>query len=74
MTAYLIKDEYSDITLNYPYEVDRVYSDGHIRLKNSPRIYDGKSFRILHKGNSVSLSKAYEIYRVDVLMKKIGMK
>ena len=39
MKAILVKDEYSDITLEWEYDIDRIYSDGHIKLMNSQRRY-----------------------------------
>ena len=54
MKAIMVKDDYLDITLGFPYEVDRIYADGHIRLKNSPRIYQASSFHIYHNGKKIS--------------------
>ena len=39
----MIKDEYPDLAMGYPYEIEKVYNDGHIKLKGSPRRYTGSS-------------------------------
>ncbi|MED9905258.1 MAG: hypothetical protein UFG06_13895 [Lachnospiraceae bacterium] len=74
MQATMIQDEYSDICLGYPYEVDRVYADGHIRLKNGPRRYDGRCFEIQHKGKKINLKEAYRRYLFEKVKRRSGIK
>lgn len=74
MQAILIKDEYSDIAMDFPYEVERVYATTYIRLKNSPRIYRSGSFKIMHKGKHITHRDAYKLYKIEMIKKKLGMK
>lgn len=62
MKAVMIKDDFSDLALGYQYEIDKVYCDGHIRLKGMPGKYTGSSFEITHKGKVITVEKAYMQY------------
>lgn len=73
MKAIMVKDDYLDITLGFPYEVDRIYADGHIRLKNSPRIYQASSFRIYHNGKKISCKEAYRLQQIEAVKKRLGL-
>ncbi len=73
MQATMIQDEYSDICMNYPYEVERVYADGNIRLKKNPRRYDGKYFEIRHNGKTLSLKEAYNIWQFECVKRQSGI-
>lgn len=76
MQAIMIKDEYSDITPGFPYEVDKVFSrvDGHIKLKGSPRRYQIGCFMMVHDGKRITYEEAYRLYQLDKVKKKLGMK
>ena len=74
MIARMRNDGYVDITPGFPYEVDRVYFDGHIRLKNSPRRYRSGCFEIFHKGKKITHKEAYRLYRLNCIKDKLGMK
>ena len=71
MQAIMIKDEYSDICPNYPYDIDRVYGNGHIRLKNSPRLYCGSSFEIYKDGKKIGIKEAYRQYKLSEVKRKL---
>ena len=73
MKAIMVKDDYLDITLGFPYEVDRIYADGHIRLKNSPRIYQASSFSIYHNGKKISCKEAYRLQQIEAVKKRLGL-
>lgn len=74
MQAILIKDEYADIAMDFPYEVDRVFHDRYIKLKNSPRRYMSNAFKIMHKGKRITHRDAYKLYKIEMIKKKLGMK
>lgn len=74
MQAILIKDEYADIAMDFPYEIDRVFHDDYITLKGSPRRYLSNSFRIMNNGKQIKHSEAYRLYKIDLVKKKLGMK
>lgn len=74
MYAVMVKDEYSDICLGHAYDVERVFADGHIKLTNSPRRYNGNCFRIYDKSKIVSLKEAYRRYRLEQVKKRLGIK
>ena len=74
MQAVMTKDEYIDITPNYPYEVDRVFSEQYIKLKGSPRRYESKCFDIMHKGKKISHDEAYRLHKIEVVKANLGMK
>lgn len=74
MVAIMRDDGYVDITPDFPYEIDKVFSNNRIRLKNSPRIYRSGSFEIFHNGEKISFEKAYKVYRINCFKAKLGMK
>ena len=75
MFAVMIKDEYTDITPGFPYEVDKIFSrpDGHIKLKGCPRRYEIECFDIFHDGKRISYKEAYRLYKLGVVKEKLGM-
>lgn len=73
MKAILVKDEYSDITLGWEYDIDRIYSDGHIKLINSPRRYEAGYFIFMNKGKKISYKEAYRLQQLEKVKKKLGM-
>lgn len=74
MQAILIKDEYSDIAMGFPYEIEKVFGKKHIKLKNSPRRYVSSSFDIMHNGKKISHKEAYRQYKIQIVKDKLGMK
>jgi len=74
MQARLIKDEYNDLCLGFPYTIKRVMSRGHIMLEGSPRRYTASSFEITHKGKKITYAEAYRVYKVESTMQKLGIK
>lgn len=74
MQARLIKDEYSDLCLGFPYTIKKVMYDGHIILEGSPRRYTASSFEITYKGKVITPTEAYRVYKVESTMQKLGMK
>ncbi len=74
MQAIMVEDEYSDIVLHHPYEIEKVYCNTHIKLKNSPRIYMSNSFVIIHNGKKISHREAYRQYKIQIVKNKLGMK
>ena len=74
MKAILVKDEYSDIILEWEYDIDRIYADRHIKLKNGPRRYDAKCFIFMNKGKKISYREAYRLQQLEKVKKKLGMK
>lgn len=61
MKAILINDRHSDLAMDFPYEVEKVFLDGQIKLKESPGRYAGEHFKIINDGKEISLQKAYDI-------------
>ena len=74
MKAILVKDEYSDIILECEYDIDRIYSDGHIKLMNSQRRYKAECFIFINKGKKISYREAYRLQQIEKVKKKLGMK
>lgn len=74
MQAIMIDDEYVDITPGFPYEIERVFADTYIKLKNSQRRYMSSSFDIMHKGKKISHQEAYRQYKIQIVKDKLGMK
>ena len=74
MKAILVKDEYSDIILEWEYDIDRIYSDGHIKLMNSKRRYKTECFIFMNKGKKISYREAYRLQQIENVKKKLGMK
>lgn len=74
MKAIKVKDGYPDIKPGVPYEVDRIYEDGHIRLKNSKRLYKASSFRIFHNEKKVSCKEAYRLQQLENVKRRLGIK
>lgn len=74
MKAIMVKDDYLDIALGFPYDVDHIYADGHIRLKNSPRIYQASSFKIYHKDKKISCKEAYRLQQLEDVKRRLGIK
>ena len=74
MQAIMVEDEYSDIVLHHPYEIEKVYCYTHIKLKNSPRLYDSGCFAIVHHGKKISHREAYRQYKIQIVKDKLGMK
>ena len=74
MVAIMINDDYVNITPGYPYEVDKIWWDGHFTLKDSPRRYLATSFKFYDKGNELTFREAYKLYRVNCIKAKLGMK
>ena len=70
----MVDDEYRDLTPDYPYEVTRVYSSSEIMLKDSPRRYSAKSFKITHNNKIITVAEAYRIYKYESITKKLGIK
>ena len=73
MKAILVKDEYSDITLECEYDIDRIYSDGHIKLTNSQRRYKAECFIFMNKGKKISYREAYRLQQLEKVKKKLGI-
>ena len=63
MLAIMRKDKYIDLVPNYPYEITRVFYDGHIKLQGSPRRYEDKYFDLIHEGKKITHEEAYELYK-----------
>lgn len=74
LRAVMVKDDYSDLSADFPYIVEKLHFDGHIKLKNKPTLYDGKSFTILYNGNKVSFNEAYRQQQLWVVKQKLGIK
>ena len=74
MQAVLVKDDYTDITPGFPYEIERVFVNTYIKLKNSPRRYMSSSFDIIYKGKKISHKEAYRQYKIQRVKNKLGMK
>ena len=74
MKAILVKDEYSDIILEREYDIDRIYSDGHIKLTNSQRRYKAECFIFMNKDKKISYREAYRLQQIENVKKKLGMK
>lgn len=75
MKAIMVKDEYSDITPEFPYEVDKIFckADGHIKLKGSPRRYQIGCFRLEHNGKRITYEEAYRLQQLDRVREKLGV-
>lgn len=73
MKAILVKDEYSDIILGWEYDIDRIYSDGHIKLMNSQRRYKSECFIFMNKGKKISYREAYRLQQLEKVKKKLGI-
>ena len=63
MIARLTKDTYIDLVPYFPYEITRVFYDGHIKLQGSPRRYESKYFDLNHDGKKITHEEAYELYK-----------
>lgn len=74
MIAVMVKDDYLDITKGYTYEIDRIYSDGHIKLKESKRNYLASSFKLFMNGKEISLKEAYRLQQIETVKRKLGIK
>lgn len=74
MQAILVKDDYSDITPGFPYEIEQVFAVTYIKLKNSPRRYMSSSFDIIHNGKKIPHKEAYRQYKIQIVKEKLGMK
>lgn len=74
MIAVMVKDDYLDITKDYPYEIDRIYSDGHIKLKNSPRKYLNGAFIFFNGDKKINYTEAYRLQQLEVVKQKLGIK
>lgn len=74
MIAYMKDDEYIDLTPDYPYEIDKVFSNGYIKLKNGPRRYKADCFYIYHKGKQIAIKDAYRIYKTNKMLSKVGIR
>ena len=70
----MVKDDYTDITPGFPYEIERVFATTYIKLKDSPRRYMSSSFDIMHKGKKISHKEAYRQYKIQMVKDKLGMK
>lgn len=73
MKAIMKNDDYIDISPCYEYEVTRVYRNGYIKLKGKPRFYQADSFEIRYKGEKIPFKKAYQIYKVQSVLSKLGI-
>lgn len=74
ITAVMKKDDYIDIEPWYQYEVEKVFSSGHIKLTNGPRIYLANSFELYNKGERITFKKAYMLYKLHRAMENVRMK
>lgn len=75
LTAKMVKDEYVDLVLGYPYEVERMFSQyAYVQLKGSPRRYDMHCFEFYLNGEKISAKAAYRWYRIERVKAKFGMK
>lgn len=73
MFAFMKDDGYVDLTPDFPYEIEKVFSNKYLKLKIGPRRYKASSFYIYHKGKQISIEKAYRIYRNNKILKKVGV-
>ena len=73
MIAICEKEDYPDLTPGYEYEIYRIYSDGHIRLKNSPRKYDSKCFIFMNKGKKITYAEAYRLHQIEKVKMRLGL-
>lgn len=74
MKAEMIKDEYIDLSLKYQYTITRVFKDGHIELKGSPRRYLASCFKITDdNGKKISFGEAYRRYGIEKVKRNLGL-
>ena len=74
MIARMRNDCYIDLTPDYPYEIEKVWYDGHFRLKNSPRKYRASCFKFYHNDKEIPFKEVYRLYRIQCIKAKLGMK
>lgn len=74
MRARMVKDDYIDLAPKYPYEVERIYSNGYIKLKHSPRRYRLSSFELTYKGKPIEKQEAYRLDVLERTKRKLGFK
>lgn len=65
MKAIVINSDYPNLERGREYEVKRVWSNYHITLEGSPRLYDIKSFSISHRGKPMTYTEAYKRDGID---------
>ena len=70
----MVGNEYADLDLYVPYEIEKVCCHTHIKLKGNPRTYLSKYFVITHKGKKISHKEAYRQYKIQIVKDKLGMK
>ena len=74
MKAELIKDEYIDLSPKYQYTITKVFRDGHIKLKGSPRRYLANCFKITDdKGKKITFKEAYRRYGIEKVKRNLGL-
>lgn len=74
MKAIMVKDDYCDLEINIKYDIAMIYSNGHIKLKESRRNYLASSFRFFSdNGKEVSQKEAYRLQQIEVVKRKMGM-
>lgn len=71
--AILRKNEYPDLEMGEEYEVERIYANGHILLKDNKRLYLAVCFRFVHNGKYISKSEAYRLQQIEKVKQKMGM-
>lgn len=74
MVARMRYDGYIDLTPGFPYEIEKVWQDGHFKLKHSPRRYRSCCFKFYHNDKEIPFKEAYRLYRVQCIKAKLGMK
>lgn len=70
MIATIIDSSYPDLQVGREYKIKRVWSNYHITLEGSPRLYDMRSFEIKHKGQPISYVEAYRMDCINRAMKE----
>lgn len=63
MQAILVVDEYSDLSLGYPYEISRVFGQDYICLNGSPRRYLSNCFTLTDGNTKLSHREAYRLFK-----------
>ena len=74
ITAVMKNDDYIDIAPGHQYEVEKVFSSGHIKLKNGQRRYLANSFELYNKGERITFKKAYMLYKLQRAIENVRMK
>ena len=73
ITAIMLNPDYLDLEQGVEYEIDRLYSKGYIKLKNSNRRYRSSSFHILLNGEKISYTEAYKRQQFEMTMRKFNV-